>query len=190
MSNYSRDQVMNVISSVMGKVNAEQIQPLNVIHEELSSLAKTIDDMHAEILATQSHEVGGKHVPNATDELDAVIGATEEASATIMDSCEEIQKLAADCGEKGTAIVDQTNKIFEACSFQDITGQRITKVVKTLKDIEVSVDKLLGLFGTDTRNAPESQDNRSEDEKLMNGPQLEGQGVTQEEIDRMLAEFD
>ena len=192
MGNYSREQVMEVISSVMDKANS-QSQPLHIIQEELSELAKTIDELHAEILATRSQDVSDKHIPIATDELDAVIGATEEASAKIMDSCEAIQGLVSDTDDDTrNAVFAETTKIFEACSFQDITGQRISKVVKTLKDIELTVDRLLGLFGhQDTSGMlPPQEDTRSEDEKLKNGPQLAGQGVTQEEIDRMLADFD
>lgn len=193
MGNYSRDQVMDVITSVMGKVNDNQVQPLHQIHDELSQLSKVIDDLHADIMATRTHDVSEKHLPTATDELDAVVGATEEASAQIMDSCETIQELIDpvnhDIKDK---IYQETTKIFEACSFQDITGQRITKVVSTLKEVELAVDKLLGLFGdVDKKDLPPAEeDTRSEDEKLKNGPQLAGQGVSQDEIDKLLAEFD
>ncbi len=192
MSNYSREQVMDVISSVMGKVKSEQTQPFKVIHDELASLAKTIDDMHAEIMATRSHDVGDKHIPTATDELDAVIGATETASATIMDSCEAIQALAEKTDDATKVeIYNETTKIFEACSFQDITGQRISKVVSTLRTIEMSVDNLLNLFGqSNKKHVVEEEDTRTEDEKLLNGPQMDGQGVSQDEIDKLLAEFD
>lgn len=191
MGNYSREQVMDVIASVMHKAGSAETQPLQHIHSELESLAKTIDDMHRDILATRSHDVSDKHIPNATDELDAVIGATEVASATIMDSCEAIQGLVDTCDDATKdAIVEQTTKIFEACAFQDITGQRISKVINTLKDIEGSVDRLLELFGHQEKSLPKVEDDRDEDEKLKNGPQLEGQGVTQDEIDKMLAEFD
>lgn len=193
MSNYSRDQVMSVIQSVMDKATPAQSQELQSVYDELSSLAKIIDDMHADILATRSHDVGGKHVPTATDELDAVVGATEKASASIMDACESIQTIAQNVeDETQNQIVNETMKIFEACSFQDITGQRITKVIKTLHEIEGKVDNLLHLFGAReaTTSVPEEQDNRSEDEKLLNGPQLDGQGVSQDDIDKLLAEFD
>lgn len=192
MSGYSRDQVKQVLSSVMGKMQSEKPLPVNLIYDELAALAKSIDDLHADIAATKGHHVGGTYVPTATDELDAVIGSTEEASADIMDACEAIQGIAAEFGDKGAEIVSHTNKIFEACSFQDITGQRITKVVKTLKDIENTVDDLLNLFGPSgkTHQANDIEDNRAEDEKLMNGPQLVGQGVTQDDIDKLLAEFD
>jgi chemotaxis protein CheZ len=189
---YSHEEVSKAITSLMEKADCSQLEPLNHIKDELASLSKIIDDMHAEIRATRSHDVSGKFIPTATDELDAVIGATEEASATIMDSCEAIQAVAEDIDEvKAAEINAETIKIFEACSFQDITGQRISKVVKTLKDIEVTVDRLLQLFGTDKSvDLPEPEDERSEDEKLKNGPQLNGQGVSQDDIDKLLADFD
>ncbi len=192
MTDYSRDQVMNVISSVMGKVNSSQAQPLEHIQSELAGLAKTIDDLHDDIMATRSHDVNDKHIPTATDELDAVIGATENASATIMDSCEAIQAIVekSDDATK-SGVFEETTKIFEACSFQDITGQRISKVINTLKDIEATVDNLLNLFGpVNDSDKREAVDTRSEDEKLMNGPQMNGQGVSQDDIDKLLAEFD
>lgn len=191
-NNYSRDQVRDIIASVMGKVGNAQSKPMQHIHDELSALANAIDNMHNEILATRSHDVGGKYIPTATDELDAIIGATEDASATIMDSCEAIQRVADGVDDAAKAkIYDETTKIFEACSFQDITGQRISKVVKTLREIEDTVDKLLQLFGpTDKEKIPEKIDNRTEDEKLLNGPQMDGEGVSQDDIDKLLAEFD
>jgi len=193
MNNYNRDQVMNVISSVMGKINSSQGEPLEHIRSELSGLAKTIDDMHKDILSSRGHDISDKHVPTATDELDAVVGATEEATASIMDSCDAIQAIVENV-EKDTraSVFDETTKIFEACSFQDITGQRIAKVIKTLKDIELTVDNLLNLFGPEEGDIskPEAIDNRTEDEKLLNGPQLNGQGVSQDDIDKLLAEFD
>ena len=38
-------------------------------------------------------------------------------------------------------------KIFEACSFQDITGQRITKVVKSVTYVEDRVNDLIAVWG-------------------------------------------
>lgn len=192
MSNYSRDQVMQVISSVMDKTSPSESGALENIHVELEGLAKIIDDMHAEIIASGGHNVGGKHVPTATDELDAVIITTEEASASIMDSCDVIQAVVENIDdETKNKVFEQTTKIFEACSFQDITGQRISKVVSTLREIESSVDGLLGLFGPTTSGVlPKDVETRTEDEQLLNGPQLEGKGVSQEDIDKLLAEFD
>lgn len=37
-------------------------------------------------------------------------------------------------------------RIFEACNFQDLTGQRITKVVRALSFIEERVDAMMGVW--------------------------------------------
>jgi chemotaxis protein CheZ len=89
-------------------------------------------------------------------------------------------------------------RIYEACSFQDITGQRIGKVVTALKAIEGRIASVVsaasGMPGPNAAPAPvaaPAQDNkRTEGEKLANGPQLPGAGVSQSEIDRLLASFD
>ena len=82
-------------------------------------------------------------------------------------------------------------RIYEACSFQDITGQRITKVVRTLKSIEDRIAAIVATFADrapGTEDAPRAppQDRPS----LLNGPQLPGNGVDQAEIDRLLASLD
>jgi chemotaxis protein CheZ len=77
--------------------------------------------------------------------------------------------------------------IFEACNFQDITGQRITKVVKTLQYIEDRVNKMIEIWGADTfENLDSPPEVTPDDEsRLLNGPQLENQGVSQDDIDKM-----
>lgn len=81
-------------------------------------------------------------------------------------------------------------KIFEACSFQDITGQRIRKVVRTLTDIEERVGHLISLLGDKAAGTGDNEDKRVGDARLLNGPQLPPQAVSQDEIDKLLAELD
>lgn len=189
---YNKEQMQKVIFSVMEKTKNVQTKSMRTFYAELKTLSDTIDKLHSDIVASKSSAVGGHHVPSATDELDAVVGATEQASATIMDACDTIQGALE--GVENQEAKDQINaqvmNIFEACSFQDITGQRITKVVKTLREIEDSVEGLLKLVGEPDSETGGYVDNRDEDEKLMNGPQLDGQGMSQEDIDKLLAEFD
>ena len=88
------------------------------------------------------------HFQNAWDELDAVVAATEEATNTIMNCCDDISAIAGKVGgEDGDALMNNVTKMFEACNFQDITGQRIGKVVKTLRYIETHINQLVELFG-------------------------------------------
>jgi chemotaxis protein CheZ len=193
--NYSRDQVVRVVSSLMDKVKPPQSAMMGDVYQELKSLSEIIEQMHEAIVDTHACSVNGERIPVATDELDAVVGDTERASASIMDACDVIQEAVSQAPEDiKNNVTDQTIKIFEACSFQDITGQRITKVVKSLKEIEGSVDRLIRLFGADgTAELSEKKKQNTqidEDQSLMNGPQLEGQGVSQDDIDKLLAEFD
>ena len=80
--------------------------------------------------------------------------------------------------------------IFEACSFQDITGQRIAKVVETLQHIEDRVARFAE--ATRTRDAggfataDEAAKAARAEKLLLHGPQLAGQGVSQADVDSML----
>ena len=96
------------------------------------------------------------------------------------------------------AVTEEVMKVYEACSFQDITGQRITKVVSTLKTIEDKVDRLVEVLGNklpvDTHHSEEGdaeeEDTRVGDERLLNGPQMAEDAISQDEIDKLLASFD
>lgn len=140
------------------------------------------------------------HVPSAQDELDAVVSETETAANTIMGATERIECLVDNLDEATREqVTEQVMNIYQACSFQDVTGQRIIKVGKTLKDIEFVADSTLGSLGDEGAHArieaallDRGQDCRSIEEEadLLNGPQLEGGGNSQDEIDNILASFD
>ncbi len=66
-----------------------------------------------------------------------------------------MKSLPLSAGDKPPGLQDATTRIYEACSFQDITGQRITKVVATLKTIERKVAHIIGTFGTGIAQAVE-----------------------------------
>ena len=78
-----------------------------------------------------------------------------------------------------------------SCSFQDITGQRITKVVTTLKVIEEKVAHIIGTFGPSTEAAGAGRRARvATDADLLNGPQLPAHAMDQSDIDKLLASFE
>lgn len=164
------------------------------IYRELEGLAAYIQGTRMELAALQAAEsVSAEHIPSAGGELDAVVAATEEATNTIMNCCDDIGAVAGRIGgADGDALNACVTRIFEACNFQDITGQRIGKVVRTLKHIETHINQLVDMFGGPTGfpTAPKSDEELDEERKLMNGPQLPGNGVTQDDIDKLLAGFD
>lgn len=185
-TSYERDQVIKIINSVLAKVQGNSAD--QAVYKEIHELKDIIQQARTEIGSTRPDDISGKHIPAATDELDAIVMATAEATGTIMDSCETIQK---SFGKMDAALASQlegeVTKIFEACSFQDITGQRITKVVKTLKKIDDKITTLLGVLGS---KAPGYEDAGEEVENtLLSGPQLPGKGVSQDDIDKLLGDL-
>ena len=189
---FARDKVIEIISSVLNKVDTQEDFSRETIFGELQTLQNLIEETRQEIGATRPAEINSKFIPTATDELDAVVEATAGATGTIMDSCEEIETIASSLSgpesEKLSALV---TKVYEACSFQDITGQRIKKVVMTLKAIESKVSFFMEALGDKSEDA---QAKRGEpvdaDKALLNGPQLPGRGINQDEIDKLLEQFD
>lgn len=183
---FKRDQVVSIINTVLQKIEAPA--PANHgLANDIQDLAATIRTMRLELAQARPHDINQKFIPTATDELDEVIEETAKATDGIMDSCDTLQALDMPEPYK-SQVSDEVTKIYEACSFQDITGQRIRKVVRTLKDIELKIAEImetLGHTGGDTTG-----DNRTGDAALLNGPQMQGQGVSQDDIDKLLADFD
>ena len=92
------------------------------------------------------------------------------------------------------ALLDQITSngsdVFEACSFQDITGQRINKVVRSVTYVEERVNAMIDLWGREDIEALGIElptDTRTGDEALLNGPQLPGEEISQDEIDKLFA---
>jgi chemotaxis protein CheZ len=76
---------------------------------------------------------------NSGLELEAVVQATEEAANRIMEAAEAIGDWLRE-GKHDVASMDvvneKVNAIFEACSFQDVTGQRIRRAIQHLQQVE------------------------------------------------------
>jgi chemotaxis protein CheZ len=189
---YSRKEVVQILQSAMASVGSET-EATKKLQQELQVLHDYIENMRSELAQMRSIEISHNHIPSATDELDAVVGETAKATGTIMDACEKIEtiggKIGGDQGNELSAIV---TSIYEACGFQDITGQRITKVVKTIKNIENKVGDILSAFGhaIPGKESGPAAPSLQEKASLLNGPQLKGPSVNQDEIDKLLAEFD
>jgi chemotaxis protein CheZ len=188
--------VRAVLSTMAGDLTAKE----SVLLAELEGLGRTIARAKAEIAALKVEDIRDAHIPSATDELDAIVDHTAHATNEILDCCETLEQLEAELsGEAAVKLQGAVTRIYEACSFQDITGQRIGKVVTALKAIEVRISSIVstasGMPGPAAAPvaavaATPRDEKRTEGEKLANGPQLPGAGVSQSEIDRLLASFD
>ncbi len=160
------------------------------VYRECQSLADYINEARDEIASLSANsEDSDVEIPKAGQELEAIVIETEEATNTIMTAAEDIMGADPDDTEAYQACVnDAVMKIFEACSFQDITGQRISKVVRTLQQVESRIDSLINIMGIEESSVEKETNNGEIDEKdLLNGPALAGEAIEQSEIDSILS---
>jgi len=196
----SVDELADIIDGILTTLHGNISQKDLHIYQEIESLVNFIRNAKDEIAALCPEEISAEHIPMATDELDAIVQATEEATGTILDAVEGIEAIASELGNaQGEKIAEGVTSIYEACNFQDITGQRISKVVNALRHIEEKVEALAGAFGEDVRAASDSnrQDKKKRksaqeitDEDLLNGPQLSDDAASQDDIDALMGSFD
>ncbi len=176
-----------------------QIAQCEKLKVELDLIHDAINRTKQEIAVLHGTSFSGEEMSKVTGELGAIVGGTEEATEQILEAAESIDQSA-------TALVKNTSpdqharlcadisekvvSIFEACNFQDLTGQRISKVMNTMKFIEHHINVMMEIWGgvdAIKEHAPPIIDTRDEDAKLLNGPKLEGDEghASQNDIDAM-----
>jgi chemotaxis protein CheZ len=178
-----------------------QIEQCEKLKVELDLIHEAISRTKREIAVLHGKSFSGEEMMKVTGELGAVVGGTEEATQQILEAAEAIDEAASAMAKPQTA--DQTARltqdiqervitIFEACNFQDLTGQRITKVVATLKFIETHIVRMMEIWGgleafKDIK--VEQIGEREGDAKLLNGPKIEGEAghASQDDIDSLFA---
>ena len=153
-----------------------------------------------EIAAVSPDIVRERHIPDAKNQLDAIIAETESATDNIMTAAERIEQIAGCLNDPENKpnleqVTNEVMNIYQACSFQDITGQRVTKVVKVLQSIESTVETILAALGDDQArrrldDLGQQNIDMCEDAHILSGPQLKGGGKSQDDIDNILASFD
>jgi chemotaxis protein CheZ len=176
-----------------------QIEQVRNLKSELDLIHAAINQTKQEIATLHITGFNGPEMTRVTNELDAVVAGTEQATQNILKAAEDIDQSANSLAaaaktdyERGMAsdIQDHVVKIFEACNFQDLTGQRITKVVSTLKFIETHIVKMMEIWGgidAFRDYAPAARTERDGDSKLLNGPKLDDDPghASQDDIDAL-----
>ncbi|MER2604527.1 MAG: chemotaxis protein [Siculibacillus sp.] len=165
-----------------------------LLHDEFKSIVGEIATLRREMGGFRADHMRFEKIPEAGRELDAVVEATETATTAIMEAAETIMAADTSDPEAFKALVDDKMiVVFEACSFQDITGQRIRKVVRTLNWIEERLGALsakLKFDDVDQSPEEETEDERRMRELILHGPQMGGAGVSQDFVDGMFANSD
>ncbi len=183
--------VADLVRAVLAALQGEMGETERDLLAEVEELGRTIANAKAEIAALGVDDITVCDIPFATDELDAIVAHTASATNAILESCETLDAVASDLDGAGAArLQDATTRIYEACSFQDITGQRITKVVTALKAIELKVAQIVETFGEREPSPSRNVAAPTGEAALLNGPQLPAAAMDQSDIDQLLASFD
>ena len=141
----------------LAEISADSLEALlhkidGEVFSELKAIARHIATLRQEIAALEPGEMHRKSIPAVGQELDAVVHATESASNRILECAEEVMAARASDLDRYKAFVQERMlSVFEACSFQDLTGQRIAKVIETLKQIETRVARFASVARADER---------------------------------------
>ncbi len=169
---------------------------IKVLRRELQDLSSHIAETRREIAALKPDDPSADRIMRATEELDAILQSTEHATTEILNGSERIQSVADRLRKTHPDLAqmldNEVTEIMTACSFQDITGQRMTKVVNTLRYIERRVHAMIQIWGLENLDeaemaaalADEPRDTRP-DAHLMHGPPLKG-AINQDAVDMLL----
>ncbi|MCZ4282666.1 protein phosphatase CheZ [Kiloniella laminariae] len=164
---------------------------------EIAQMVRMIGKTKKEIAAIKHPDDVDNPFAKSTNELDAIVMATESATNAILDANEKIEHivnelsgLLHDDTDVQTAcekIAGNVITILEASNFQDITGQRMTKIINTLRFIEDRIVAMINIWGVEAFvDLPVGvEDGRDGDDQLMNGPAAANEGITQDDIDAL-----
>jgi chemotaxis protein CheZ len=156
-------------------------------------------------------DMASGELPEASDQLNAIVETTETATFRIMDSLEDMQtgqkrmralleevNASNELNAKSRELITEAVSIMDTCqteimnifqelSFQDLTGQRIKRIVTLVKSIEIKVDDILGALGDRIPSREQTVTTEAGHDNLLKGPQRTGQGMNQSAIDSLLA---
>lgn len=167
---------------------------------DIADMANAIERTKKEIAQIADKGETGGRIIAASNELDAIVEHTESATQEILNTAESVQELCFEMREAGVdeklcdRLEEFTTNIYMACSFQDLTGQRTQKVVHVLRYLESRVNAMINIWHLnendmqDADASPVNEHDTRPDAHLLNGPQMAGEGVDQDEIDTLLSE--
>jgi chemotaxis protein CheZ len=186
------------ISTSLLEEHRRDMQEALRLKVELDSIYEAINRTKREIATLRYAGAQGQEITRVTDELGAIVLGTETATDSILAAAEKIDDLSSNLSSRlsggdqeiAREILDHVISIFEACNFQDITGQRISKVVNAMRFVEERIHHMIDIWGglesfKDVETLDDSQ--RKGDAALLNGPALAtDKGVTsQDAIDAL-----
>lgn len=187
-----------ISEKALEQLRRDQAEALK-IKNEMDLIYEAINRTKREIATLHVSGCNGQELSRVSNELDAVVFGTEQATETILAAAEIIDdragmlsaKLKGDDQGLANDIQEQTVLVFEACNFQDLTGQRITKVINTLRFVEERIVKMMEIWGgvESFKEIEVELEHRLGDQGLLNGPALDSDAniASQDDIDALFA---
>jgi chemotaxis protein CheZ len=174
------------LDRVIGELRSVQSPQKDTLVGVLQYLSDHIRTTRCEIGALRGDQTGQQLFGNTADELEEIVTETARAANRIMDAAETVETVAATLDAASqNALMDAVTNIYEASTFQDITGQRITKVVRALQSMEAKLTSLMDAFGPPEGTEIAAPAEAQGDARLLNGPQLEKNVSRQTDIDAL-----
>jgi chemotaxis protein CheZ len=190
--------VVPVATESAADVSGAEQAALDKVKAEVEAIAARITLTKQEIANLRHPLAKEDKLTSASMELSAVVKSTEEATSAIMGVAEHLDEIAREVATHVTdsyvvsrlnEMTDHITKLFEACSFQDLTGQRITKVVKTIDYIEDRIETMQVIWGRKEMERlplPEEDGIIKKDGDLeLHGPQAQTEAISQDDIDKL-----
>lgn len=179
----------------MNILNADEM-----LRREIGNLSQYITRFRLEIARINAGDPNTRF-RNMSEQLDAILEHTDRATHAILHSLEEITDLACklqdaskdpNTSEICEQLVHRTTNAMEACTFQDLTGQRVSKIVRSMKFVEERVNAMVELMGREgIQAAAEELEGdevlTAETKYYLQGPQLPGESISQDDIDKLFA---
>jgi chemotaxis regulatin CheY-phosphate phosphatase CheZ len=171
-------------------------EPVEKLRMDLVEMARSIARTKAEIASIKPDSEDHGKFGEATEELDSIVQSTEKATSEILAAAEQIQEIAWTLREQGfesracELIDSKATTIYTACSFQDLTGQRTSKVIHALRYLEGRINAMIEIWGLEGALAAEAeQASRSAQDGagLLGGPARHPYGLDQTDIDIVMA---
>ncbi len=108
-----------------------------------TNLSQKLAGIHEQIASMVAPPIASSY--NSGLELEAVVTATENAANQIMEAAEAIGTWLHAGGDPASlpAVTQQVNAIFEACTFQDLTGQRVRRAIEHLQQVETMLSGMM-----------------------------------------------
>ncbi|BAU89516.1 hypothetical protein MPPM_0911 [Methylorubrum populi] len=151
--NADTEVLLDAIRRIENVVTTDRPDDVGRFRGDLMEMADAIARTRVEVAALSAPEQGESRLTVASEALDAIVRATERATSDILSAAEEVQEAAWTLRETGAdselcdALDRHATQIYTACSFQDLTAQRTSRVVHTLRYLENRIASMIGIWG-------------------------------------------